>query len=300
MHDAGPTERTWPFNTDVTLKQATQSLGDVHKTELGREYLRSWGMNPTDAEAHAVADLASGMGRKPSELPMQKIGVADNSGQIHSPPDDLHPYTAEHGGNIREVTKAQGNFREVMAAAEAEQIAELEQQAREIEWARLQGEQPQESPAQTAQSEPRPAVQSQLQPADPTMAERAAIAQEQQRLAELRRLSVDEVRTGRPGSRTTAFISGTPFWSSMSGPNILMARRQRTNAMRSSRDSAPARITASLNKKPATRGGLAVGPAGLSDTIKGAIPPGSTAPPAEVFGVIETALRSHFARAIEP
>jgi len=36
------------------------------------------------------------------------------------------------------------------------------------------------------------------------------------------------------------------------------------------------------------------------DLIRGAIPSGSNAPPAEVFGVIETALRAHFARAIEP
>jgi len=34
------------------------------------------------------------------------------------------------------------------------------------------------------------------------------------------------------------------------------------------------------------------------DTIKGAVPPGSNAPPAEVFGVIETALRSHFSREV--
>jgi hypothetical protein len=34
-------------------------------------------------------------------------------------------------------------------------------------------------------------------------------------------------------------------------------------------------------------------------TIKGAIPPGSNAPPAEVFAVIETALRERFAREIE-
>jgi hypothetical protein len=36
------------------------------------------------------------------------------------------------------------------------------------------------------------------------------------------------------------------------------------------------------------------------DLIRGAIPPGSNSPPAEVFGVIETALRAHFARQIEP
>jgi hypothetical protein len=30
-----------------------------------------------------------------------------------------------------------------------------------------------------------------------------------------------------------------------------------------------------------------------------AIPPGSSAPPAEVFGAIETALRAHFAREIQ-
>jgi hypothetical protein len=33
--------------------------------------------------------------------------------------------------------------------------------------------------------------------------------------------------------------------------------------------------------------------------IRGAIPPGSNSPPAEVFGVIETALCAHFAREIE-
>ena len=34
--------------------------------------------------------------------------------------------------------------------------------------------------------------------------------------------------------------------------------------------------------------------------IRGAIPPGSNSPPGEIFGVIETALRAHFARQIEP
>src|SRR5262249_8541759 len=34
------------------------------------------------------------------------------------------------------------------------------------------------------------------------------------------------------------------------------------------------------------------------DLIRGAISPGSNAPPGEVFGVIETALRSHFAKEI--
>jgi hypothetical protein len=34
------------------------------------------------------------------------------------------------------------------------------------------------------------------------------------------------------------------------------------------------------------------------DTIKGTIPPGSNSPPAEVFGVIETALRAHYAKEI--
>jgi hypothetical protein len=35
------------------------------------------------------------------------------------------------------------------------------------------------------------------------------------------------------------------------------------------------------------------------DTIKGAIPAGSNAPPVEILNVIETALRAHFARQIE-
>jgi hypothetical protein len=32
--------------------------------------------------------------------------------------------------------------------------------------------------------------------------------------------------------------------------------------------------------------------------IRGAIPPGSNSPPAEVLGVIETALRAHYAKEI--
>jgi hypothetical protein len=35
------------------------------------------------------------------------------------------------------------------------------------------------------------------------------------------------------------------------------------------------------------------------DLIRSAVPAGSNAPPAEVFGVIETALRAHFAREIQ-
>jgi hypothetical protein len=35
------------------------------------------------------------------------------------------------------------------------------------------------------------------------------------------------------------------------------------------------------------------------DLIRSAVPAGSNAPPAEVFGVIETALRAHFARQVE-
>jgi len=202
-----PTERTWPYNTDVTLKQAAQASDDQHKTELGREYLRGWGMNPTDAEAHAVADNAAALGRKPSELPMQKIGVATDEGEIYPEIRDMDRFIWDQpaAANAREATRAVTNFRQAAAVAQAEEIADLERVAREIEWNRIQGEQPQEasqeSPTQTAQSEPRPAVQSQPQsqprPAqdDPTAAERAAIAQEQQRLSELRRLSVDEVRT---------------------------------------------------------------------------------------------------------
>jgi hypothetical protein len=34
------------------------------------------------------------------------------------------------------------------------------------------------------------------------------------------------------------------------------------------------------------------------DLIRSVVPPGSNAPPAEVFGVIETALRAHFAKQI--
>jgi hypothetical protein len=47
-------------------------------------------------------------------------------------------------------------------------------------------------------------------------------------------------------------------------------------------------------RSPAGRGLLTQ----ILDLIRSAIPPHSNTPPAEVFGVIETALRSHFAREI--
>jgi len=37
----------------------------------------------------------------------------------------------------------------------------------------------------------------------------------------------------------------------------------------------------------------------IIDTIKAAIPPGTNSPPSEIFGVIEEALRAHFAKRLE-
>ena len=61
VRDDGPTERTWHLTTNPTLKQATDKITAEKKIELGKEYLRGWGMNPTDGEAHAVADEAAAL-----------------------------------------------------------------------------------------------------------------------------------------------------------------------------------------------------------------------------------------------
>lgn len=88
------------------------------------------------------------------------------------------------------------------------------------------------------------------------------------------------------------------------GPDVLkkMALRDPIALARMAYSTLPKDILVSVEQKTI--------PGGLSpedwatmlrvlDTIKGAIPAGTDAPPAEVFGVIETALRAHFAREIE-
>jgi hypothetical protein len=87
------------------------------------------------------------------------------------------------------------------------------------------------------------------------------------------------------------------------GPGILqkMAIRDPVQLARLAYATLPKDILVSVEQR--IPGGLSAEDWGLLqevlNMIRGAIPPGSNSPPAEVFGVIETALRAHFARAIE-
>ena len=208
--DDGPTERTWHLTTNPTLKEATDKITAEKKVEFGREYLQSFGMNPTDDEAHQIGDEAAARGRKPSEPPApRKIGVADNEGRIFQPIDDLHRHLwmRDDTGTAKEVTRAVTNNREVAAAAEAEEIARLEQVARELEFARLQGEGQDASPqAQRVEATPAaptgqqpvaaaPTVAQPQQPqaSDPLAKERQALVAEQRRLGEINQLSAAEL-----------------------------------------------------------------------------------------------------------
>jgi hypothetical protein len=87
------------------------------------------------------------------------------------------------------------------------------------------------------------------------------------------------------------------------GPGILqkMVMRDPTQLARLAYATLPKDILVSVEQR--IPGGLFAEDWGLLqevlNMIRGAIPPGSNSPPAEVFGVIETALRAHFARQIE-
>jgi hypothetical protein len=87
------------------------------------------------------------------------------------------------------------------------------------------------------------------------------------------------------------------------GPEILrkMAMREPATLARMAYATLPKDILVSVEQR--IPGGLSAEDwvllTQVLDLIRGAVPAGSNAPPAEVFGVIETALRAHFAREIQ-
>jgi hypothetical protein len=87
------------------------------------------------------------------------------------------------------------------------------------------------------------------------------------------------------------------------GPGILlkMVHRDPAQLARLAYATLPKDVLVSVEQR--IPGGLSAEDWGLLqevlNMIRAAIPPGSNSPPAEVFGVIETALRAHFAREIE-
>jgi len=86
------------------------------------------------------------------------------------------------------------------------------------------------------------------------------------------------------------------------GPGILqkMVMRDPTQLARLAYATLPKDILVSVEQR--IPGGLSAEDWGLLqqvlDLIRGAIPPGSNSPPAEVLGMIETALRAHYAKEI--
>jgi hypothetical protein len=87
------------------------------------------------------------------------------------------------------------------------------------------------------------------------------------------------------------------------GPNILvkMAMREPGQLARLAYATLPKDILVSVEQR--IPGGLSADDwqllQSVLDLIRSAIPAGSNAPPAEVLGVVETALRAHFAREID-
>jgi hypothetical protein len=116
--------------------------------------------------------------------------------------------------------------------------------------------------------------------------------------------AVSNLRHGRPlGSRnrlSNKLITDlSEIWFEH-GPGILkkMAMREPRQLARLAYATLPKDILVSVEQR--IPGGLSPDDwqllQSVLDLIRSAIPPGSNAPPAEVLGVVETALRAHFAR----
>ena len=96
-----PIERKWGTDEPVKLRDAGKAFSEAHKLESGRAHLQSlseperrqiaaWGSDPdSDEFALEVGDAAAQLGKKPSEAPLDKIGVASNAGRVHAPIDDM-------------------------------------------------------------------------------------------------------------------------------------------------------------------------------------------------------------------
>jgi hypothetical protein len=121
-------------------------------------------------------------------------------------------------------------------------------------------------------------------------------------------VSNPNLRPGRPlGSRnrlSNKLITDlSEIWFEQ-GPGILkkMAMREPGQLARLAYATLPKDILVSVEQR--IPGGLSPGDwqllQSVLDLIRSAIPAGSNAPPAEVLGVVENALRAHFARQLPP
>jgi len=173
-------------------KRAATAITDARKTAMGQQYLKSWGIEATDAEAYAVADNAAALGRKPSDGPITKITPVRDDGSVAPPLIDNQPITEDISfRNLNEAKRAMQNVRALQDVEREEllnQFQQRQEQAAQVEQQRA----PQEH---AVAAEPqRPTAQSQAQP-DPLARERAALNQkyiEATASAEYARMWADE------------------------------------------------------------------------------------------------------------
>lgn len=237
-----PIERRWGDDSDkpVTLKDAARAFSEQHKFESGKAHLASLseverrqvvalGSDPdSDQFALEVGDLAAQLGKKPSEAPLDKIGVAGNSGKVHAPLDDMSAIIGDRAvtqpatGNLREVTRGVTSFREAEALRQQQLLAEL--QAAQVAAEQAAGGQEATPPQRPAQ-QPQPAVQPpqpQLpaQQPDPVAVERQQLAWQRQVNAELAQLPPARRKRGRASTIWRRNGSRSPRFETQESPGI--------------------------------------------------------------------------------
>src|SRR5262249_33570829 len=138
-----PVERKWhtPGADKISLKEAQAHSDYVAKVEQGRAYARQFGVELDDGAAYTVSDVAAQpqgadfpVPKHPSELPWRKAMVADARGPPFEPigDRDRNLIGREDTGNIHEVTAAMERGRQVQAAIEEENVANLQRLADEM------------------------------------------------------------------------------------------------------------------------------------------------------------------------
>jgi hypothetical protein len=148
-------------------KRAAESMTDTRKTEFGKEYLRSFGVEADDATSYAVGDEAARFGRMPSELPFTKITPVRDGGVPVMPLRDDQPITEDVSfKNLSEAKRAMQNIRALQDVEREELLNQFQQRQEQAQ----QAEQPQPEP-QKPVAQPQPVTQ----PEDPLAAERAAL-----------------------------------------------------------------------------------------------------------------------------
>ena len=210
MLEEPPVKRAYRADDESpkTLRQATADLSNAHRDES--EEIQ-WASEASGVPPEQLRELAKDHDwvrqQRPDwnpaqvseyvrsgAMPPERIGVASNDKKAHQPLDDMSPVIGERAhskhatGNVREVTRAQQNFREAAALRQQQELAELEAQYSAQQAAQAEQRQP-----QAAQPEPQPTPQPQPQQPDPAQIERQRLEWEKRVTAELKQLSTGEM-----------------------------------------------------------------------------------------------------------